>query len=307
MRWKYTALAILIVLSVCFVSSEPIVVLKNQSGFEITTGSVVINGNINLFVSLNDSDNLGYILYSFGRPENVPNFRFLCNPCFGGMNYTKNMRFSQGTGNIYIKYPDGTTIQKQIIVDSRAPIINNILPKQNKFVSRTFNITFSESNPKTVDFYYKGEEDSDFNIVSLNISACRKDFNKANLYSCSIDIPEIQQGSLLFYFNVSDNSFSKSSKIYNTTADITIPLLSIISPVQTTLIDRRFLLSLISSEQSKIYYEIDANGRVLTLCNNCIKATRTVQLLEGNHSIKIFVEDLAGNKGETKILNLAVL
>lgn len=267
-------------------------ILNFQNG-TIINESLIIN-QTKLYLNSTNNHTLGFILYSVSKSIPIT-FNKLCSPCLQNIVNSRTLMLSEGLNFINVKDSDNETLLINTTVDTKKPIIKNILGVlNNRYSNRFVNITFIEKNTPNVSLSYKELNNSDYNTTEItNCNKISPDF-----WNCQADLSDKNGQTLNLFFNISDKFYNVQSKNFTVIIDTLNPVIQVFSPPNNSQIlsSQSLFFSIGVNEPSKISYDIDFNGRKINLCGgNCTYFERNLRFQKGNHTIRIFAEDLAGN------------
>jgi hypothetical protein len=206
---------------------------------------------------------------------------------------------------------------------TQAPIVSIQTPQNGSFYQKNVTLTYTVTFPKTnssqyyqygvSELYYKGS-------WNLEVTVIPKDkFNGFPDSSYSIDLSDVWGGNLsITVYAVGVGLIEKGSEVvdsfhsytyydrfemtgYSTVSfvkDLVPPKISVLSPQNTTYTAPDVKLDFTVNEGvSQILYSLDNEGNQ-TITGN----TTLTGLLNGEHSVTLYVADLAGNAASPKTL-----
>ncbi len=108
----------------------------------------------------------------------------------------------------------------------------------------------------------------------------------------------LSDGTHTFAIWVEDNSTTlNTTGTMVVTVDTTPPVIHINSPQNNSVVNTSNIMLNVSVSDltsTNITYEIDNNGTIFTLCNDCSNAATTLTLQDGTHTITVYATDSAG-------------
>lgn len=236
-------------------------------------------------------------------------YRRICSGV-GCEHYNRRLSFKDGCHTLTFKAVDRNLNegydQVTICIDSLEPRISKTYPKRNQYASRTFTTEYTEENVQAVTLYYKGENTDWFNVPLSDCPSGRK-------VSCSIEISGLPEGSLTYYFSVTDPASTTDSRQTVVNVDSTSPNLIINKPAHDVTYPSRGVPfdTLITETKTVSPIELsytdleDSRARPRRLCRSCTEYNRDVSFKDGFHKVLIEAKDEAGNE-DTEIVEFHV-
>ena len=252
---------------------------------------------VDMTVEITEQVKLEYI--DNNHPER--GYKRLCSRC---TSYNRKLSFSEGSNDITIRATDSSNNvdqeTRQFKVDSKKPRISKADPKNEKYGNGNFVIQYNEENLKKLTLFYRTSQESEYQSLTTNECPSGKK------ESCTINIPNLQNGVLYYYPEIEDIvgrlAVFREQKI---TIDLISPEITLDSTLTSSPLEfsKRLPLKLSVSEKVTLTYE-DLNNldlRPKTLCRSCNSYDRSLSFKPGNYNLKITAEDNAGNKDEQSL------
>jgi len=224
--------------------------------------------------------------------DNGRRWKRLCRKCDG---YDKTKSFREGEHELVIRATDEfDQVKEETInfeVDSRKPRISRIEPKRKSTTNgENFKVKYTESNLNNVEVSVSDGVDTD----TYGLEDCEVGRNK----ECStvLDLHDYDGQWISYWFNVSDDVRTVSSRVYTVKVDTTDPILVVDEPNNGITYGRRVPFDLeVTNEKVKIIEYQDNFGRWRRLCTRCDSYDRTKSFKRGSHTVNIRAVDYAGN------------
>ncbi len=231
-----------------------------------------------------------------------PRWSALCSNCDEyGFTRLRTRTFRDGLHNLIIRATDkaGNSAQASvnIEIDSKAPVIISTEPRRNSiFNGSQFEIMYTEENLQEV-------------ALSFNPTILLQNCLAGSRQSCSTfaDLSSYDGTFIEYFFQVSDELQTTTSRTTRVFVDTTSPILTINSPEDSGIYDRRVPFNITITEKSDLEYidNLNNNPRWRTLCSNCdeygFTRLRTRTFREGHHDLTIRAVDEAGNSDQQEI------
>lgn len=223
--------------------------------------------------------------------------------------YSQSLTFNEGLNDIAIKAVDNAgnynTTTIKFYIDTKAPKIKTTLPLRN-YASGTFNLTFTEENPVSVQLVY-GTFDN-LKAYGLNINnECIK--SGTSLYSCgsNINLDEYNNQKIQYYYVIEDIAHNKAqSKPITLSVDNQKPVINNLDTmIRTDAKYAYFNISITEQNFKEASYTETTNTRerVVKLCTSLKNSYcyKKLSFSSGYHNIDLKVIDKAGNFIEKNI------
>lgn len=251
-------------------------------------------GNISIIVDVNV--NVSKILFSDNN-----GFRTLCTSC---SHYGGAREFSDGHHNFVIKVIDNfnRAFYKEVEfdVDSHAPKILSVEPRNNGYSNGEFKIRYTENLLQNITLFWRNVGETEYN------KAVKYDCPSGRNQECifNLDFGQVNK-QIEFYFEVMNMLNYDRSGVNLVQFDSIEPEIIVNSPSnEGSFGNRNILLNIgLNEDVEKLEY-IDWNdgNRWRGLCRNCNFYNRTRAFSEGKHNLTIRATDKAGNVGATNII-----
>jgi hypothetical protein len=244
------------------------------------------------------AEKIEYINYADKRPR----VRRLCRNCEGyGFDRVRKKSFNQGWNNITFiaTFNEELIVEKNVsfFVDSKAPRISRVFPKKNAVVNGSeFYIKYSEDNLVDVRLFWNP------NVTFFNCTS-----GKNQECSNAVDLSGFDNQTIEYWFEVSDPLHITQSKLISVLVDLTSPNLTINSPVNGSLTEKRIALNISVSEEVDLSYMdlSDKKPRWKKLCRNCedygVDKLKKKRFSQGVHDVLIRAVDKAGNSDVERV------
>ncbi len=232
-------------------------------------------------------------------------YKQLCSKCTA---FNRKVSFSEGLNDVTIRATDNAqnTNEKRVIffVDSKKPRISKAEPKNGKYGNGTFKIDYNEENLNSLTLFYRASTESEYQSLTTN------ECESGKRASCTLNIPNMQNGDLFYYPEIEDIVGRKASykeqkiKIDTINPEINLDQSLLVQPLEFS---RKLPLKLKVSEKVTLTYEDlnDIRSRPKILCKNCNSYDRSLTFRQGTHNLKIVSVDNAGNSDvESLIFNI---
>ncbi|MFH1631379.1 MAG: S8 family serine peptidase [Candidatus Aenigmatarchaeota archaeon] len=203
----------------------------------------------------------------------------------------------------YVTGYDGYIYNSTVLflVDTSAPIINNITPTNGTFIygyeNETFTINYTENSVHHITLWWKNSSESTY--ASKNLSACPSGTDV--ICSTTVNLSNLTHGDTLqYYFGVFDNlsyeTYSGSNTSPNTvTIDKQSPLVFLILPSNgssSTIRNNSLNYSYVDTGSvSSCSYQLNTSANVTITSNTTFNSS------DGNNNITVYCTDTAGNVG----------
>lgn len=223
----------------------------------------------------------------------------LCTNCSNyGNSAIKIKTLADGAHEISIRATSYDEIVKEetisLIVDSKAPKFYSTSPKINKFTDGSdFYVKFIEDNTKEVELIINKTN-------SYEVTECYKTGKYTECYA-DVDLSEFEGKEIEYFFKVSDDLRTASSRPVKVKVDSLFPEIEVVSPENGEEYNRKvnFEIKVNESNLNSVSYAYEYQGkeRKYILCTRLTNGMCNVtkSLFPGNYSVVINVEDKAGN------------
>ncbi len=240
-------------------------------------------------------------IYYKDSAEERRGYRRICSGV-GCEHYNRKLSFRDGCHTLTFKAVDKNLNeghdQVTFCIDSLAPRVSNTYPKSNQYASKTFTVEYTEENTQAATLYYKGENTQLFDVPLQNCDSGRR-------VSCNVDVNNLPEGSLTYYFNIKDPATSTNSRETTVLVDTTSPNLIVNKPdtTQTLTYPARVPFDITITEPTTVspvtlgYTDLeDPRSTFKQLCSrDCEEYIRDVTFKDGYHRLVINASDAVGN------------
>jgi len=210
--------------------------------------------------------------------------------------YAGSRSFSDGEHTLTLRAVDGNsnvgTNTITFFVDSYAPRIRSINPKDGEFSNGIFSIEYAEMNVVSISLFYKDSSMNDFTEVP------KLDCPSGSRETCEIEVDNLAQGDLEYYFSLTDKAQTIFSDHQDVIVDSVKPILTVDKPDQLLFDSRKVDFFLSTNELSSLYYMdlLDRSPKPRRLCSNCDEYDRAKSFRDGDHEVEFSAMDEAGNE-----------
>lgn len=231
--------------------------------------------------------------------DNRRSFRRLCNNCTA---ISKNVTLQEGWHNVTFRATDFALNEKNetvnLLVDSIAPRIRGISPKGSEVIDGpvNFSIKYAEANLNSLTLLTKKEGDAGF---TPNALTCTSGSNE--ICSTTTDFSPFN-GMVTYYFSVADDVRVTNSTPLNFTIDTINPAITLLYPVDSSVSNKPAINLTVSVNENVKFIKRSINGASNgTMCASCNGSIQNLNLANGNYSIRVSVQDLAGNNANKSV------
>lgn len=298
--------AFMILSSLSFVSATLQINSPNQ-----TDGKVYYNTSkilFNLSLDIGQRGLFYYNVYNTERPNSPSNWIKLCT----GTNICSNLiTLREGNNSLKLKVIDSVgnvsnKSLKDIIIDTKKPIIKSISPNSNSFVndSTLFIIKYDEDNLDNITLYYGyNEESAKTNGTNLS-SNCSSGKNKECNTTLS-NLASYDGKTIIYWFEIKDLAGHVfKSRLNKINVDTSTPILqSSDENIDKNKVKFTFEIQELNFKDISYYESGTTQNKWNSLCSRLIAGTCTAtkSFSLGLHTLKVRVLDKAGNSAQKDI------
>ncbi len=243
-----------------------------------------------MLVDLSISRNAKYIYKALN--SNI--FTKICSGCSSAAKYYSA---KEGPNNLTLRivgYNGEELIQSILFtVDTTKPKIAKTEPKHKSWVGGTlFKVKYTESNVQSISLFY-----GNGTMNEALLSNCPSGKNVVCMIDVNLSAYNGQQ--IQYYFVIRDNFRSIASRTYTLNVDTSPPILSLLSPANSTY-STSVRITASVSEPVTLQYS-DNGGSFKSLCKNCNFYNSTKSFAKGLHNLVVRATDKSGNIDEESV------